>query len=201
MSPIRAILPAAILAAAAGVSNAVTVATFADPTSGPTPSLFQYNATTQTLTGGYAGLGLDLETPGIAAADFADATFSMTPLVAIANLGPFVQFGAGSVQFFDSAANPILNISFTGGIMTGALSFGASDFTGFGVTFSGSALGAIQSITNESFAFSFANPVATQSGFTVTSSFTSSADIVVPGPGSLALAGAGLLLMRRRRSN
>ncbi len=196
----RAIVSAAVLAAAAGVSQGATVATFADPTSGPSPSLFQYNSTTQTLTGGYAGLGLNLLTPGIPAPDFADATFTVTPLVASLVIGPFVQFGAGSVQFFDSAASPILRIDFTGALMAASLSLGSSDFTGFGVTFSGSALGAIQSITNEAFAFSFANPTPTQTGFTTTSSFTSSADIVIPAPGSVVLAGAGLLLLRRRRS-
>lgn len=200
MSPIRLFTAAAVLAAAAGSASAVTVATFADPTSGPTPSLFQYDTTTQTLTGGYSGLGLTLETPGIGAPDFADATFTMTPLSAVLVVGPFVQFGPGTVQFFDSAANPIFRIDFDGGLMSASLSFGASDFSGFGVTFSGSMLGAIESITDEAFAFSFANPVSSQTGFTVTSSFTSSATIVIPTPASAALVAAGLLVMRRRRA-
>lgn len=196
---IRALSAAVLVAAAAGSASGVTVATFADPTSGATPSLFQYNATTQTLTGGYSGLGLTLETPGLVAPDFADVTFTMTPLAAVATLGPFVQFGPGSVQFFDSVASPIFRIDFTGALLAGSQSFGASDFSGFGVTFSGSILGSLQSISNEAFAFSFANPVATQTGFTVTSSFTSSADIIIPSPGAAALLGVGGLLMARRR--
>ena len=59
--------------------------------------------------------------------------------------------------------------------------------------------------TNEAFAFSFANILNTHSdtgavtGYTVTSSFTSSADLQIPAPGAAALLGLGGLVAARRR--
>lgn len=183
---------------AAGSAQAMTIATFADPTTGPVPSLFQWNATTNTLTGGWSGTGLTLQTPGSSFPDLTDATFTLTPMVAVFNMFGTVGFGAGAVQFFDSAANPVFRIEFDNAQMSSALSFGASDFVGFNVRFSGTLLDF--PTQNEAFAFSFANPTATgNGGFTVTSSFTSSADRVIPAPGSFALVGAGGLLLARRR--
>jgi hypothetical protein len=89
---------------------------------------------------------------------------------------------AGAIQFYDSANNPIWRIDFDSALLNGSLSFGASDFIGQNVTFSGSIIPT--PLTDEAFAFSFANPIATPNGFTVTAAFTSSA---VPEPASLAL--------------
>jgi MYXO-CTERM domain-containing protein len=182
---------------AAGSAQAMTIATFADPTTGPVPSLFQWNATTNTLTGGWSGTGLTLQTPGSSFPDLTNATFTLTPMVAVFNMFGVVGFGAGAVQFFDSAANPVFRIEFDNAQMSSALSFGASDFVGFNVRFSGTLLDF--PTQNEAFAFSFANPTLMgNGGFTVTSSFTSSADRI-PAPGALALVGAGGLLLARRR--
>ena len=188
-----------LTAAAATAANAGTIATFADPTTGPAPSLFQWNAVTQTITGGWAGTGLTLLTPSTAAPDYTDARFSLTPMVALSNMFGFVFFGPGAVQFTDSANNNIFRIEFDSAVMSSSLSFGSSDFVGFNVRFSGSILDF--PTQDEAFAFSFANPVASQTGFTVTSSFTSSADRLIPAPGAMALMGLGGILSIRRKRN
>ena len=181
----------------AGAAQAATIGTFADPTTGPTPSMFQWNATTGTLTGGWAGANLDLLTPGVSAPDFPNATFTMTPLVATSVTFGIAQFGAGSIQFRDSLNTAIFLIEFDAAVMNASLSFGGSDFIGFNVRFSGPILDV--AAQNEAFSFSFANPASTQNGFTVTSSFTSSADQIIPAPGAAAILGAGLLMAGRRR--
>lgn len=195
-------VPAAVIAAAgiASSASATTVATFADPTMGPNPSVFQWDSTINTLTASWSGVDLNLLTPGTAAPDYMDATFTMTPLVGVVNAN-IVTFGQGAVQFFDNLSNPIFRIEFMSATMLIPQGFGASEFVGNGVTFSGDALGVVQSISNETFAFSFANIAAGQGqSFEATAAFTSSADIIVPGPASLALLGvAGLLRSRRRR--
>lgn len=189
--------------AATTAAQADTVATFADPSPTGTTPLFTFtgNTTAGVLTGGYSGLGLNLLTPGlIGVPDFSDATFAMSPLNTTVGLGGGLFFlSGGSINFFDSAANPLLTITFDSAFLSGALGVGSSDFTGFNVTFSGPILGGYQSITNEAFSFSFANPANTLTGFTATSSFTSSADLVVPAPATAALLGMGGLLAARRR--
>ncbi len=200
-----------VLAAVAGLTATVaaqaqstTVATFADPTiGGPLSPLFTYNGdnTAGVLSGGWAGTGLNLQTPGIPfVPDYADATFTMSSVSTTVPLGGglFLTSG-GTINFFDSASNPLLTINFTGGFLSSALGFGASDFTGFNVTFSGPILAAYGTITNEAFSFSFANPALTSTGFSVTSSFTSSAELVIPAPASAALLGLGGLIAARRR--
>ena len=183
-------------------ASADTVATFADPTTGPTPSLFQFNAGTGTLTGGWGGSNLLLQTPGLPAVpDFANATFTMSPLSAIGAFGNIYHLGGGQLNFFDSLANPLLTISFGDAWLTGSLGLGASDFMSNSVIFSGPIMAGFGSVSNEAFSFSFANPVATTptGSFTTTSSFTSSANLVVPAPGAAALLGLGGLLAGRRR--
>lgn len=201
-----------LLAAVAGLgataavqAQSTTVATFSDPTAGgPLSPLFVYSGdnVSGVLNGGWSGTGLNLLTPGIPfVGDYTDATFTMTPISTSVPLGGglFLTNG-GSINFFDSASNPLLTISFAGGFLTSALGFGSSDFTGFNVTFSGPILAAYGTVTNEAFSFSFANPAVTNTGFTVTSSFTSSAALTVPAPASAALLGVGgLVALRRRR--
>lgn len=186
---------------AAGVSaQAATVATFADPSQGPTPSMFSWNATTNTLSGGWGNTGLDLLTPGTTAPDYLDATFAMTPLVATGSVGNVFTFGMGSIQFFDNLSQPIFKIEFQSARMLYGAGFGSSSFLGDNVTFSGAALGTFISIQNEQFSFGFVNLVAgAQSSFTSTAAFTSSADIVIPSPASLGLMGGAMLLASRRR--
>lgn len=195
-------------ALAAASVQGVTIATFADPAAGPSTPLFAFNSTTGVLTGQWLGQtnplllpNLLFQTPGVAAfPDFPDARFQMTPVVTTGSFGPVLVMGPGSVSFFDSTNAPLMTISFSGGLLNPATNFGSSDFTGFNVVFSGPILAGL-TLANESFAFSFANAVSTTTppGYTVTSSFTSSADII-PAPASVALLGlGGLVAIRRRR--
>jgi MYXO-CTERM domain-containing protein len=123
----------------------------------------------------------------------------MTPLTVATNLGGIYVMNGGSINFFDSSSNPLLTISFTSALLSGTLGLGASDFTGFNVTFSGPILAGYIA-ANESSSFSFANPLPIPGGFTVTSAFTSSATLVpIPAPGAAALIGLGGLIVGRRR--
>lgn len=195
-----------LLSAIAGTAaNAATVATFADPTSGPTPSLFQWNETADTLTGGWSGTGLTLETPGTTAPDYTNVTFMMTVLVASSvtptPVGPVALFGVGKIEFF-SGVTEILQIDFSSANLLIPQGLGSSSFAGANVVFSGPALGTFISIDNEAFSFGFVNIVSTGNGsFTTTAAFTSSADLEIPTPGSAAIvaAAAGLIGLRRRR--
>ena len=125
----------------------------------------------------------------------------MSPLSAIGAFGNIYHLGGGQLNFFDSLANPLLTISFGDAWLTGSLGLGASDFMSNSVIFSGPIMAGFGSVSNEAFSFSFANPVATTptGSFTTTSSFTSSANLVVPAPGAAALLGLGGLLAGRRR--
>jgi hypothetical protein len=195
----RAVLTTIILSGLAATANAGTIATFADPSPGPTPSLFQWNGATNTLTGGWAGSGLTLQTPGTSSPDLVDAKFTFGPLVATSVIANIAFFGPGSVQFLDSAMAPVFLIEFDNAMMNTSLSFGASDFLAWNVRFSGSILD--WPTQDEAFSFSFANPVATGAvpGFTVTSSFTSSAERLIPSPGGAALLAIGFLALAPRR--
>ncbi|MFN7019912.1 MAG: hypothetical protein ACK4WH_01120 [Phycisphaerales bacterium] len=199
MQPVRlSVLGAVAALAASPAAIADTVATFADPSPGGFAPLF--SLTGNTLSGGWSGTGLTLETPGLpSVGDFADATFQMTPLTVSQILGVFYVTSPGTIRFFDSSASLLLQIDFTQGVLSLPLSFGGSDmFIGQDVVFSGPILDGYE-VTLEQFSFSFANPVNTQQGFTATSSFTSSAELRIPGPATLAALGMGLLVTGRRR--
>lgn len=186
--------------ALAGLAHADTVATFADPS--PTGATPLFSLTANTFSGGWSGTGLTLETPGIlAVGDYADATFSMSPLAAVNVFGSFWALSSGSINFFDSASNPLLTISFSSATLNVPAGAGGSDFIGNNVTFSGPILAGYTLISNEAFAFSFANPVGTPNQFTVTSAFTSSADLFVPAPATAGLLGLGAIGALRRRRN
>lgn len=186
------------IALLAGTAQGATIATFADPSAGPTPILFEWNATTNTLTGGWAGTGLNLLTPGTSAPDYTDAKFSLNVGSAVSVMFGAALFGPGFIQFTDSANTPVFRIDWQQAVMSSSLSFGASDFVGLGVSFSGTVLDF--PTQEEAFAFSFANPVPTATGFTVTASFTSSAERFIPTPGAITLFGAaGVVLLRRSR--
>ncbi len=175
----------------AGAASAGTFATFADPSTSAATPLFVLSG--NTLTGGWAGSGLTLQTPGSSAPDYTDVTWSMTPLTRIGP-APFSLFSGGNIQFFDSSNNMIFRIDFSTSYLAEPISFGATDFIGQNVVFSGPIVDSPTSA--ESFAFSFANQVSTDDGMTATAAFTSSA---VPTPGALALAAAGGLVGARRR--
>jgi MYXO-CTERM domain-containing protein len=123
----------------------------------------------------------------------------MTPLTVVSDLGNFAMLSGGSIQFFDVLKNPILRIDFTGASLSNILGVGASDFLAQNVVFSGTLVSSLPALTDESFGFSFANPIVTDAQhYTVTAAFTSSAT-VTPAPASLAVLGLGGLLAARRR--
>ena len=182
-----------------------TVATFADPTSGSATPLFNYDATTMTLSGGWSGTGLTLET---VVGNFADATFSMTSTVV--PLGS--DGGGGTIEFFASNSDPLLTIDFDISSLE-VIGFGSSEFVAVdtdSITMSGPVIsvgfGTPSIDEEEAFSFSFANQLATDldGSFSATAAFTSSTTSVpIPEPASLALlaCGAGLVLRRKRLAN
>jgi hypothetical protein len=177
--------------------GSITVATFDDPSSSSGTPLFERSGTL--LTGEWDGLGMLLRTPGAPAPDYPDATFTMTPLTVVSDLGNFAMLSGGSIQFFDVLKNPILRIDFTGASLSNILGVGASDFLAQNVVFSGTLVSSLPALTDESFGFSFANPIVTDAQhYTVTAAFTSSAT-VTPAPASLAVLGRGGLRAARRR--
>lgn len=191
----RVVLSASVVVACASGVQADTIATFADPALNGSTPLFSFNGGASTLSGSWAGLGLTLQTPGLAAPDFTDVTFTMAATGVTGSL-PFASIGAGSIDFFDNTASPIMTISWDNASLT-SFGFGASQFAAQNVAFSGPAVPG--GFTDESFAFSFANLVVSPTGgdWSATASFTSSATI--PAPGAIALLGMGGLVAGRRR--
>lgn len=176
-------------------AHAATILTFADPATGPSTPLFTFNGST--LSGGWSASGLLLETPGLSAPNYPDARFEFDDVtVTPTGFPPFYNIGPGQIRFRDSGGNLLVTITFTGGLLTDGLGFGASIFAGYGVVFGGPIMEGVPA--NEAFAFSFANQVGSAENYTATASFTSSADNV-PAPGTLTLLGLGAMLAARRR--
>lgn len=196
MGRVFAVAALSTLAAVAGSAQGATIVTFADPAMGPSTPLFEVNSMTGMLTGGWSGSNLLLETPGLPGPNLPDATFTLSAVALLTPL-PFATLGPGQLDFYDSSNVLQLTITFNGGLLTSSFGFGASEFQGNSVTFSGPLLGGTV-LTDEAFAFSFANPVATANGYQATASFTSSAT-VVPAPGAAAIIGLGGLALTRRR--
>jgi len=179
-----------------------TIATFDDPAADSSTPLFTVDLNNDEITGGWAdsqtGLDLDVVYTGNT---FLDAFFTMTPVSYTGGLmgGPT---GGGIVKFFadgqSTSTTPLLQINFDSATLLPA-SFGGVELFGNDVEISGSEIGGA-TLTDEAFAFSFANQVLLpdEVGFTATSAFTSSA---VPEPATVALLGFGSLslILRRRR--
>ncbi len=84
-------------------SQAFTVATFADPSvTGATP-LFTFDAGANTLDGGWANLGLLLETPGWVGPDVADAKFNMTTVNLVPVVANVYSTNGGTINFTTTA--------------------------------------------------------------------------------------------------
>ncbi len=192
------VLVVALGAVSAAEATSVTIATFDDPSLNANSPLFTRNGSI--FTGGWSGSGLLLRTPGTPAPDYADATFTVSPLTVVTDFGPFAFLSGGFVQFYDSSSNPVLRVDFSSAALSNVFSLGASDFNANNVIFTGSAVNGL-TLSGEQFAFSFANPqISDTTHYTVTSAFTSSADAVIPAPGTALIAGVlGLGAARRRR--
>ncbi len=193
-----ALIAAVAASGLAASANAATIVTFADPAMGAATPLFTVNTNTAQLNGGWSAPGLLLETPGLPAPNYADARFTLSAVALLTPL-PFATLGPGQIDFFDSSNAPLMTITFSGGLLTSSFGFGASEFQGNNVVFSGPILGG-NVYTDEAFAFSFANPAATATGYQATASFTSSATLVPAPAGLAAMLMGGLAAARRRRS-
>ena len=176
-------------------ANAATICTFADPSLNAANPLFTVDYTAATIDGGWSSTGLLLKTPGLAAPDFSDVTFSMTQLTILNQATGSV--GGGVITFLDSLSNAVFVITFDSAKLTGQFGLGASEFVAQTVTFTGTAVPV--PLSQESFAFSFANQAQLtndHNGFTATAAFTSSA---VPEPSSIGLMTAGYAISKLRR--
>lgn len=183
------------------MSQAITIATFADPASGPNQPMFRYNATNATLRADWLANGLTLIHPGfIGGGSSANVKMRMNPI----NLTPIVPGSifsttGGAVNFWTTnEANPIFTITFGSGLFAFPNSFGGSDFQLNNVSLSGPNVPA--NLAGEQFAFSFANLTPTQSGngYTMTAAMTSSA---VPEPAAIAVLASGAAMALRRRKS
>lgn len=177
------------VAGAAVSSQAFTVATFSDPSSG-TPSLFSLTGTT--LTGSWTGTGLNLQLYPNSTV-YNNVTFTMAPVTRVGTFG----LGAGSIVFLDSSSNPLLTVSFASGTVLSPFFFGASFTNSDNVVFTSPYINTAN-YTDEQFSFSFANQKGRNGDYTYTASFTSSAE-AVPEPASIAVLGVGAAALLRRR--
>ena len=183
-----------------------TIATFDDPAGGSDSAFFTVDLTNNLITGEWAdsqtGLNLDVVYSGN---PFPDAFFTMTP---VSYTGDIMggSTGSGTIKFFadnqNTSTTPLIQIVFDSATIS-PIGFGGLELFALNdVTISGSVLGGA-TLTDEAFAFSFANQVALNddwvNGFEATAAFTSSA---IPEPATLTLLGIGALatLTRRRRS-
>ena len=171
------------LAVAAG-SQAITIATFSDPALDGSTPMFTIGG--GSISGSWNGNGLNLLTPGLAGADVMNAKMNMAP-VALTVLGPGAySAGAGQIDFTDSSNALVFRINFNSALVV-PTNFGSSEFFGSNISFSDAS--GVLPLSQETFSFSFANPMMMGSNLTYTAAFTSSA---VPEPGTMiALAEIG----------
>lgn len=188
-----------LLTMAAASNASFTLATFGDPSNGGNNPLFDWDTVNNTLSGSWTASGLLLQTPGfngggsVADAHFVMNAVTLTPVIN----GVLYTMGPGTIDFYtNNINNPFFTIGFNGGSFLNPLNASASAQSGNTVNFTGPNVPG--NLTNQSFAFSLANPTQVGSHWTYTSSFTSSAD-VVPEPATMLILGSGLAAFAARR--
>jgi hypothetical protein len=204
------LLAATCVVLAVNQAQALTIASFADPTVGAPSIAYMVEARngppgviSQPANAPTVDLAIDPSLPG--GGQYTDVTLSFAPLSYTGNFLAGAMVGGGYFEFIKDNQT-LLRIDFDSAFLT-RWGIGADDiFNADGVTFT--VLG--QPIQLESgtgsFAFSFTNqrPVpgapAPASGFDATAAFTSSGT-VVPEPFTLVFLalGTGLMLVRRHR--
>ncbi|RKY24012.1 MAG: hypothetical protein DRP62_04725 [Planctomycetota bacterium] len=187
---------------------ATTIATFADPSDDGDNPLFTVNMANKLLTGGWGDdkTGLTLVVYSSPASTFENAFFTATDVNITDTVDPWRGYKTegGTIKFFADGADPnvepLVQIDFDSGWVS-LFGYGASNkFSADGVTISGSEIDI--SLTEEEFAFSFANhrPLSGSwsNGYTATAAFTSSA---LPEPATILLLGISscFVLPRRKR--
>ena len=186
------------IVAVAGSAQAVTIATFDDPTSSTNPGSM-FTVTDTTVQASWLGTGLTLQVPGGVGGPYTDVKMEMQ---AVTRTG-LNTIGAGVVNFWTTDQNnPIFTMTFDGGSIAEPFFTGASDFAANVVSFGGSAMAGAPTLVNNQFAFSFANPTGVGGQTrTYTASMTSSAD-PVPEPATMLLLSAGIagFVARRKRA-
>ena len=189
----------------ANARASMTMVTFADPSLSSSNPLFTIDFLGNSLTGGWddAKTGLTLEIP-YNTNTFQNVWFDMTPV----SIDSYGNVGSGTIRFFQDGTltDPLVVIVFTSGSVS-RFGFGADElFVADSVTIAGSEI--INVLSDEQFAFSFANkkklsgPAGLAGGFTATAAFTSSAvveELIVPEPATVALLGLGTLSLFRRK--
>jgi len=190
------------------VPPSFTVATFADPSPNSNNRLFTVDFNNMKLNGGWSDSqnGLTLQIPYNGHL-FQNAWFDMNDVTITSKTltpwGPFGQTGQGEIRFYadTNSISPLVVIDFNGALVS-PYGFGANEvlFTAANVAITGSEITGI--LSQEQFAFSFANLAHLQGstnwndGFTATAAFTSSA---IPEPATIALLAIGSLLFRKKK--
>ncbi|MFA6175636.1 MAG: PEP-CTERM sorting domain-containing protein [Phycisphaerae bacterium] len=192
----------------------VTLATFADPSPSSSNYLFKVDFTQMEITGGWSdaqtGLTLEIPVTGYTVENsnaFQDAWFEMSTVQITSAYSLYGETGAGVINFYENgtAINPLVTINFESGLVS-RFGLGAEEvFVADNVTITGSKIP--DEISEERFAFSFANLAKLSGhtlwtdGFTSTAAFTSSAIVepIVPEPATIALLSIGALSLIRRK--
>jgi len=186
-------------------ADIIEVASFANPSSSSSNSLFTVNFTSLLFSGGWSDskTGLDLEILG---STFENAWFEMTA-VAITESGGVngtsVTSG-GTITFYadGTTTDPILIITFESGLLSKSGFDADNIFSTDGVTITGSAISGTLSSEEVIFNFSLRKALTGATGYTTTAGFTATADVdssPTPEPATIAILALGGLLLRKRK--
>jgi hypothetical protein len=187
-------------------ASALTIATFDDPAIDSTHPTFRFTSTGPGFTGFLRGTNIGPNLPTLLMPGFVGGgsqplcRWKMSDLNVDANgVATAAAGGRGFVDFTDvTQTHPVFHIDFDSALFSN-FGLGASTQFGNNVTFGGDRLP--NPLTNERFAFSFANGLfnALTGNLEYTAAFTSSAVIPVPEPASILAVSLGVFGFARRR--